>query len=117
MSVEKTAAEFGFTLDEIEELARVELEKTAAEKSEADRAHEWGKKGALINAGMGLGSTGAAVAHPGVRKALLKIHGGPKALAARVAVNTLGQGAVGYGAGRLVHRIAKGPASADRKAK
>jgi hypothetical protein len=117
MSLQKIAAEYGYSVDEIEELAQefLDLEKNA--ESEQERAHKWGKRGAIANAGVGTAMRAAILAHPKTRRIALKASGSPKSLAARVAVGTAGDALVGYGGGRLTHRIVKGPARPDTEAK
>jgi hypothetical protein len=95
---------FGMADDLGRELARDSMEKLA--ETEKERARRYGRNGALGYAGL---TAANALTNPHLREVIKK---NPGVLVGATALN----GAVGYGGGRLVHRIAHGPAT-DKKVK
>ena len=92
------------------------LDKMAAEKKETEqeRAHRYGGTGAAIGAGL----TGASALHALTNKGARQVWKKHPGLAAAT-VGTAGaiNAAVGYGAGRLAHRVAHGPTHEGKKVK
>lgn len=101
---------------------QAEVEKLAKEEPKDEttlhRARRWGKKGALIGGGIGLGvgGLGALGTRHFARAAGMEAPS-VKAMLANAAYQTAGGAAEGYGIGRLAHRIRHGKASADEKVK
>lgn len=87
--------------------ATAEIVKQA--ETETERAHKWGKRGAIGLGAYGLGSTALGVAKSPELRGMLKKHPGAAVLGAGIGTGL--NAGIGYGGGRLAHQVIHGPAT------